>query len=211
MGWWLKIVGYVASAAGLVLFVLYALLFDVWTVPTDDPALSASIEPTLTAGDVVLLSRNGSVDRSELVRCADPQAPGRYVVARAIARAGEKIALDEETATIDGQRTASPHACEPPTVTLRDPNTNEDDELLCSIEDLGGTEFSVLRSRQHPEAPTKATVQTGRWFLVSDDRHIHVDSRDYGQIDPRTCKHIVFRVVSAAGFSDTKTRLSIIW
>src|SRR5277367_4775363 len=115
MGWWLKIVGYAASVAGLVLLALYALLFDVWTVPKDDPMLSASIEPTLTAGDVILLSRHGSVGRSNLLRCEDPQAPGRYVIARAIARSGEKIALDGETASVDGRRTPSPHACEPAT------------------------------------------------------------------------------------------------
>jgi hypothetical protein len=54
-------------------------------------------------------------------------------------------------------------------------------------------------------------IQPGRWYLVSDDRHIHLDSRDYGQIDPATCQHIVFRVASARGFGDADKRLSIIW
>ena len=213
MGWWLKIVGYVASAAGLVLLVLYALLFDVWTVPTDDPVLSASIEPTLTAGDVVLLSRNGSIDRSDLLRCADPQAPGRYVVGtghRPGRREGSRSTRRRRPST--GSAPPARTRATPPTVTLRDPSTNDDDELSCSIEDLGGIEFSVLRSRQHPEAPMKATVQTGRWFLVSDDRHIHVDSRDYGQIEPADMQaHRLPRSSAPPVSATAKSRLSIIW
>ena len=61
------------------------------------------------------------------------------------------------------------------------------------------------------EPPTKVEVEAGRWFLVSDDRHLHLDSRDFGQIDPVGCQHIVFRLVGAAGFGDTAKRLSIIW
>jgi hypothetical protein len=46
---------------------------------------------------------------------------------------------------------------------------------------------------------------------VSDDRHIHLDSRDYGQVAPGTCQHILFRIVGPAGFTDAKSRLTVIW
>ena len=69
----------------------------------------------------------------------------------------------------------------------------------------------ALRSSDHPEPPTKTAVESGKWFLVSDDRHIHVDSRDFGQVDTTTCQHIVFRLQSGQGFGDSKKRLSIIW
>jgi signal peptidase I len=62
-----------------------------------------------------------------------------------------------------------------------------------------------------PEPPTKTTVPAGSWFLVSDDRHVHLDSRDYGEVDPSTCQHVVFRLVGAAGFGDSRKRLSIVW
>ncbi len=208
---WLKLASWAVVVVGGALLALYGLLFDVWTIPTDDPMLSASIEPTLTAGDLVVLSRHETADRSELLRCPDPQAPGRYVIGRAIARGGEKIVLDEELVSVDSRRTPSPHACEFPTKTMRDPNTNDDIDLSCAIEDFGGVEFTVLREVAHPEGPTRATVESGRWYLVSDNRHVHVDSRDYGQIDARACKHIVFRIVGAAGFGDSASRLSIIW
>ncbi len=211
MGGWVKAVGWSVVVVGGVLLALYGVLFDVWTVPIDDPLLSASIEPTLTAGDLVVLSRHTSPGRSDLLRCPDPQAPGRYVIARAIARTGELITLDEEIASVDARRTPSPHACENPTRIMNDPNTNEDVTLACTIEDFGGAEFTVLRALTHALPPARATVQTDRWFLLSDNRHIHVDSRDYGQLDIRDCKHIVFRIVGPGGLADSKSRLSIIW
>jgi signal peptidase I len=211
MGTWLKIVGWVGGVAGTVLLAVYLLLYDVWTVPTDDPLLSASVEPTLTAGDVVLVARHGSVGRGDLLRCADPQAPGRFVVARAIGTDGEHVELNGEVLTVDGHRTPSPHACAAPTVTLTDPRTSEAVTLSCSTEEYAGIDFSAIRSGDHPESPKLAIVETGKWFLVSDDRHIHLDSRDYGQIDPTTCQHITFRLVSAQGWGDKKARLTVIW
>jgi signal peptidase I len=190
---------------------LYLLVFDVWTVPADDPLLAASIEPTLSAGDVVLVTRRSSVSRGELLRCEDPQAPGRFVIGRAIARFGEKVELQEEVVTVDGKRMPSPRRCDQPTVVVRNPQTNDDVPLACSVEEYSDMSFPALRSQDHPEPPTRADVAAGRWFLVSDDRHIHLDSRDFGQIDPAACRHLVFRLVGAAGFSDEAKRLSIIW
>jgi signal peptidase I len=197
---WLKILAWVGGIVGAVLLVLYIFVFDVWTVPADDPLLSASIEPTLSAGDVVVISRHTTVARGNLLRCADPQAPGRFVIARAIGRFGDKLAISDEVVSID-----------PPTVTLRDPSSGDDVVLSCSVEEYGEMTYSALRTRDHPEPPTKAEVEVGKWYLVSDDRHIHLDSRDFGQIDPNTCLHIVFRLEGAAGFGDSKKRLNIIW
>ena len=95
---------------------------------------------------------------------------------------------------------------------IRDPQTNEDESLVCSVEEYGDMNYDALRSNDHPLPAVKAPVEAGKWYLVSDNRHIHLDSRDFGQIEPRTCKHIVFRIVSAAGFlADGKRRLTIIW
>ncbi|HZU83770.1 MAG TPA: S26 family signal peptidase [Polyangiaceae bacterium] len=208
---WLKIVGYLLATVGAILFVLHQLLLEVWRVPTDDPLLAASIEPTLTAGDLVVVTRHASVGRGNLLRCADPQADGRFVVARAIGRYGDEIELTDEVVSLDGQRNPSPRACDTPSIVVHDPREDDDVTLSCSIEEYGDLPFSVLRARSHQERPTKAKVEPGKWFLVSDDRHVHLDSRDYGQIDPTTCQHVVFRLVGAAGFGDKKSRLSIVW
>jgi len=207
---WLKVILWFAVAIGVALLVLRQ-FFAAWTVPMDDALLSASIEPTLSAGDLVIVVRNGSVSRGNLVRCSDPDAPGRFVVGRAMGKSGDHVEMNEEVVTLDGHRTPSPRACDPPSLTIHDPRNGEDIDLYCSIEDYGDRSFSALRAAQRPEAPTKATVEQGLWFLVSDNRHVHLDSRDYGQVNAQACQHIVFRVVSAAGFGDSNHRLSIIW
>jgi signal peptidase I len=203
---------WVGGIVGIVLAALYYFVLDVWTLPVDDPLLAASIAPTLEAGDVVVVTRRGSVERGHLLRCADPQAPGRFVVARAIGTYGDRVDISGEVVSVDGRRTPSPRRCDPPRSTVRDPAKNEDVELYCGVEDYAGTSFSALRNGEHPEPPSKAaTIEPGRWFLVSDDRHIHLDSRDYGQVESSTCQHILFRLVGPTGFSDAKSRLTVIW
>jgi signal peptidase I len=211
MGSWLKFVAWTAAIVGAVGLAMHLLFFEVWRVPTDDPLLAASIEPTLSAGDLVLVTRHGSAGRGNLLRCSDPEAPGRFVVARAIGRYGEHVELTSEIVTVDGKRNPSPRACDPSTVTVHDPRNDDDITLSCATEEYGDVPFSALRAVQLSEPPTKATVEATRWFLVSDDRHVHLDSRDYGQIDAATCQHVVFRLVGAAGFRDSKRRLSLIW
>jgi signal peptidase I len=208
---WIRIVAWLAGVVGAALLVLYLFFFDVWTVPKDDPLLTASIEPTLSAGDVVVLMRHASVSRGNLLRCADPQAVSRYIIARAIGGFGDRLELRDEVVSIDGRRTPSPRRCDPPDTVVFDPQTKEDVSLTCSVEEFGEMTYSALRAPDRPEPPTRALVEPSRWFLVSDNRHVHLDSRDFGQMDPATCEHIVFRLVGAAGFGDSKRRLSIIW
>jgi signal peptidase I len=208
---WIKFFAWLAAIVGAVGLVMHLLFFDVWKVPLDDPLLAASIEPTLSAGDLVVVMRRTSVARGELLRCTDPESPGRFVVARAIGRFGEQIELHDELVSLDGKRTPSPRACDPPAVTVHDPRIDDDVTLSCSQEDFGDMTFPVLRANERPEGPTKATVEATRWFLVSDDRHVHLDSRDYGQVDPETCQHVVFRILGRGGFADSRRRLTIIW
>jgi signal peptidase I len=214
MNLWLKIVGWIVGVAGVVGIVLYAFFFDVWVVPSDDPLLSAAIEPTLHPGDIVAITRRTAIDRGNLLRCPDPQAPGRYVIARAIARWGDELDLSNENVSIDGHTTPSPHACEPREVTVHNPATGEDIVLYCSVEEYGEMTYSALRARENPEPFHKVTVEFGKWFLVSDNRHVHLDSRDFGEIESGPaggCQHIVFRFWGAGGFFDSKNRLSVIW
>jgi signal peptidase I len=209
MGPWVKAVFWLALVIGGVGFVVERTLLEVWRVPVDDPLFAASIEPTLSAGDLVLVTRHGSPSRGELQRCGDPQAPGRYIVARAIGSGGETVDVKDEGVSVDRQRNPSPRSCG--STTLRDPRTGDDVDLLCRVQEYSEMGFSVLVAAQNPEPPASATVEPSRWYLVSDDRHIHLDSRDFGQVDAASCQHVVFRLVSAAGFGDAKKRLSVIW
>jgi signal peptidase I len=209
MGPWVKVVFWLALVVGGIGFVVERTLLEVWRVPVDDPLFAASIEPTLSAGDLVLVTRHGSPARGELQRCGDPQAPGRYIVARAIGSAGEKVDVKDEGVSVDRQRNPSPRSCG--SMTLHDPRTGDDVDLLCRVQEYSELGFSVLVAARNPEPPASATVEPSRWYLVSDDRHIHLDSRDFGQVDAASCQHVVFRLVSAAGLGDAKKRFTVIW
>jgi signal peptidase I len=190
---------------------LYLFVFDVWRVPSDDPQLTASILPTLAPGDVMLVMRKPGIGRGELVRCGDPQAPGRFVVARAMGEGGDHVAIEGESVSIDGHHAPTARACEQGRVDVLDPNTNQDEVLTCTVEDYGEMPHPTLRGTERIEPPTRITVEKGRWFLVSDDRHFHLDSRDYGQLDEAACQHVVFRLVGAGGLFDATRRLTVVW
>src|ERR1017187_9198242 len=111
---WLKLVAWMASLVGAVGLVPPLFVSEVWRVPSDAPLLAASIEPTLSAGDLVVVTRRTSVDRGELLRCADPEATGRFVVARAIGRYGDRVELKDDVVSLDGKHVPSPRACDPP-------------------------------------------------------------------------------------------------
>jgi signal peptidase I len=214
MNLWLKVVLWTAGIGVALFVVLRGFFYDVWTVPADDPLLTAAIEPTLHPGDVLVLTRRTVVDRGNLLRCPDPQAPGRFIIARAIGHWGDQLDLTNENVSIDGHTTPSPRACEPSEVMVHNPATDQDEVLFCSVEEYGEMTYHALRARSNPEPFHPVTIEPGKWFLVSDDRHIHLDSRDFGQIESGPaggCQHIVFRVVGAGGFFDGKSRLSIIW
>jgi signal peptidase I len=200
---WLIVLG---GGAALVVH-LYVL--EIWTLPPDDPLLSASVEPTLRGGDVVVVMKTSGIERGQLVRCEDPQSSQRFVVARAMGHSGELVELHGETVSIDHRRTPSPRAC--PESKVFDPNRNEEVDLDCGVEEYAGRDFQALRSRAFPEPPASWTVESGKWFLVSDDRHVHLDSRDFGAVDPSTCRHIAVRLVGPAGIGDADTRFTFVW
>jgi signal peptidase I len=190
---------------------LYFAFFDVWKVPADDLQFAVSVEPTLTAGDLVLIARHGSPGTGNLVRCADPDEPRRWVVGRWMAGGGEKVEFAGEGVSVDGQRASSPRACAKPAVTLTNPASGDPEALVCRQVEFAGLTHETLVSTEHAEGNRSTTVDPARVFLVSDNRHMHLDSRDFGSIDPRSCQHVVFRLWGSSGFSDASHRLTIIW
>jgi signal peptidase I len=210
----LRITLWVAAIVGAVVGVLYGLFYDFWTVPGDDPLLTASIAPTLAPGDLLVVSRRNRIERGHLMRCPDPQAPGRFVVARAVAQWGERVDLTGENVSIDGHSLPSPRACNPAEVTVHNPASDQDVNLACSVQEYGEMSFEALRAQKYPEPSHPIEVDPGKWFLLSDDRHVHLDSRDFGSLESGStsgCQHILFRIVGGNGFFDSTRRLTIIW
>jgi signal peptidase I len=199
------------AAACAVIVGIGAIFFTAWRVPTDYPQLSVSIEPTLSAGDLVLVTRGTGASDGALVRCADPDAPGRYVVARVIGHPGDKIGFASGTMLVNGSTPSAPTACEPATVHLQNPNTQEDEELSCLLEEFAGSTHMALRSDKLVGQDSSTEVVPGKVYLVSDDRPLHLDSRDFGQINPATCQRIVLRLWGLGGWGDSKKRLTVLW
>lgn len=195
---------------GAVCLILYLTLYEPWKVPNNYPKQAVSIEPSLGAGDLLVVARHGSPDRGDLVRCADPSDPKRFVIGRVMGRGGEVIDMTNEVVTIDNYRMPSPHACDPQERIYINPDTGEENTLICSLEDLGGSTYEALRAKERPSSDRNLKVETGKFFLVSDNRHIHDDSRDYGQVDPATCKQIRFRLWSKGGWGDSKKRFTFL-
>jgi signal peptidase I len=205
-------IAWVTGILAVFALILYATVFDVWVVPSDDPSFTASILPTLAPGDVVLVTRHGSTPSFEtLEKCADPDAPGRFVAGRVAGTPGEKIEISRDALRVDSQNISIAGGCTPPEVVVENPTSHELATLACHRTDAGGLSHGVLRGKEGFEEDFTTTTDPGRIFLVSDNLHFHQDSRDYGQIDPATCQHVVFRLVGSGGLGDGSRRFALLW
>lgn len=203
---WLTIL--VGGIGGL----LRAFVVKVWTVPTDDPVLGASIAPSLAPGDVVLLFHSKRPGFGELVRCVDPDEPRRFVIGRIAAEGGDTLVISGGRLTINGNQASIEHGCEEKTITVNDPNTGSPVEMPCDVEELGSVAhkrtYKVLEGMSEPQ-PLTRTIQSGFVFLVSDNRFQPADSRVYGAVPADSCdSRIIFRIWGAKGFSDEPHRFT---
>jgi signal peptidase I len=204
---WFALFG-VAMVAGL-----RAICIDFWTMPNDDPLLSLSVMPTLEAGDRLVLFRLGTPGFGDVVRCPDPEQPGKFVVGRILGEQGDRIIAETGNVTVNEKFIGTRRACIPPQTSVIDPKTGEAVELACEVEEAGGTEYTRLRSTTPPLNPTpyKVRVPDGQIFLASDNRYYHDDSRDFGPVVKASCnQRIIFRLWSARGWFDDKRRLTIV-
>ena len=183
---WLKLLAWVVGVLGLVALVLYAFVVDVWSVPTDDPMLigldRAHAERRATSSSSRAIPRSA---RGNLLRCSGPAGAGA-LHRRAGHRAGRRArrASRARSSHIDGKRTPSPRACDDAArdrASTRRPSRTSNSSARSRT--TASATFWPLRGATRPSRRRRPTVEPGRWFLVSDDRHIHVDSRDYGQVD----------------------------
>jgi len=182
-----------------------------WTIPADDAQLSASIEPTLSSGDVLLVARTTGASDAALVRCADPDAPGRFVIGRVVAHGGQHVEIVSGALTVDGKGFPASVACEPPTVHLKNPVSQEDEELSCSMEEFAGYHPILRATKATTQRDSKTDVESGKVYLLSDNRVMHQDSRDYLAVHASSCQRVVLRLWGAGGWLDTKKRLTVLW
>ncbi len=191
-----------------------ALVFlEPWRVPGDDAQFAVSIEPTLSADDLVLVTRSTGVSDGALVRCIDPDAPARFVVGRVVGRTSDKVEFSKGSMLINGKLPSAPSACDPPSVRLKNPATGEEEEYGCALEEFAGATHTVLRSTTSGGAArdTITEVEGQKAFLASDNRVLHLDSRDFGTLPSASCQRIVFRLWGSSGWGDSKKRTTVFW
>lgn len=200
----------------VVLLVLGVILrltaFDVWTVP-DDAYLGASTAPTLAAGDTVILLRRGTPGFGDLVKCPDPKDPTLVVIGRIAGVAGDTVEVEGARLWVNGRTYQGESACAKPKMTVKHPETLKDVEVRCDIVQMGGGwHYRAYGLSQFSEQKkTEKSVAAGKVFLISDNRAMHDDSRDFGLVDADTCvERPVFRLWSKAGWSDEESRFSVI-
>ena len=207
----LHAVFWISLVLGAVLFCLRMTILSWWVIPTDDPLHAASIAPSLAAGDVVLMLRRQPVF-GDLMRCADPEQPGRYVVGRVLGEPGDVVELNGDEVTVNNKTSAQETRCAQPTFTMADPTSGSQVELYCSIEAISGHKHkraTFLRGRA--QFKRKVTVGEDHVYLVSDDRAFPMDSREYGALPRSSCQeNIFFRVQSQKGLGDAESRLTAI-
>lgn len=200
---------WVALVAGVVIGLLRLTAIRWWRVPTDDPYLTASISPSVRAGDLILLWRLTPPGFGDLVLCPEPKRPERVVIGRLVGESRDDLEVNGADIVINRKRQPIESDCAARIFTENDPGTGIPVEQACSMEELGGSthQRGEMLRQSVPPSDVKTTVPDGYVWLVSDNRQFPYDSRDFGPVERATCKETVFfRLVGAGGFFDTKTR-----
>jgi signal peptidase I len=186
-------------------------IVEAWVIP-DLPRFGIALEPTLTAGDTVLMLTRGTPGFGDLVRCTDPDDANGFVVGRIAGLSGDTVEANGGDLRVDGKRYDGEMACPETTRTVIHPTSGDKVTLTCDQVQMGGRlHYRGVSQKRDIPTPVKLTVGTGMVFLLSDDRSYHDDSRDFGVVPLDSCKNRIFgRVWSKAGWSDDRSRLSYI-
>lgn len=210
----IRVLGFTIVVVGALVLGLRLTCLRWWQVPEDDAELAASIAPTLSPGDWVILWRGTVPGFGDLVLCPDPEDPSEVFIGRIAAEGGDRLQISEMgMLTVNNSRIRSERACETPKFTIEHPRTGAEVEQRCDIEALGGVHHqrALVPTPKTPLKPLSVTrdVDAGSVYLISDNRLFPFDSRDFGPLPKASCKEaFLFRLVSRLGFSHVKTRLS---
>jgi signal peptidase I len=205
-----QILIWTALVLGVVIGLLRAVALRWWRVPSDDPYLSASVSPSIQAGDLILLWRLTPPGFGDLVLCPEPKQPGRVVIGRIVGESRDDLEVNGADITLNRKRQiVESHCHHPGTFVEHDPASGIEVEQVCTYEELVNSTHMRGELVAHGVRPpdVKTTVPDGQVFLVSDNRQYPYDSREFGPVPRETCTETVFfRLVGAGGFFDHKSR-----
>ncbi len=204
---WLGIIAGVAVGGA---YLLLSLTTDEYVIDSD-PIIAASVAPNLNPGDTVRIAKWTGAAMGHLVRCSHPRGDGRQVVGRVIGESGDRVGVANEMPSINGRNNPAMRTCGE--THMASPTSRRDVPLTCIVEEHGRG-VTVLRATEFLDPEAEWKVGPGKYFLLSDNRHMHMDSRDFGSVDAVSCKPIVARVASKPGLkvqSPFTAGLSILW
>ena len=186
-------------------------LFETWTVP-DDPYLAASVAPTLRAGDLLIVLTVGESEWGDLVRCPDPDEPSRFVVGRVIGMPGDHVEMKAGSLRVNGKRYDATEACKEDELEVAHPETGSPMTVKCARAELGNNwHFFAKAPKYRRENDFKHATGSQNVYLLSDNRDLHDDSRDFGTLEKASCnQRILFRLWGAEGWTGTDARLTFI-
>jgi signal peptidase I len=202
---------WVALVVGGLIAVLRLTAIRWWRVPADDKYLTASISPSVRAGDLIVLWRLTKPGFGDLVLCPEPGHPDRVVIGRLVGEPGDQVEVTRANITVNGQPLRTEGRCTRSPFKENAPDSGVEVEQPCSLEEVGGGvhergEVPLSGVSAPNDAKTEAVPQ-GQVWLVSDNRLFPYDSRDYGPVERATCRETVFfRLVGTGGFFDSTTR-----
>lgn len=183
-----------------------------WQLPTNDPELAASVAPSLRGGDWILLWRLTRPGKGDLVVCPDPDDPTNVVVGRIAADANDEVVINGQEVMVNDHKFEIEYNCTERMFSIVDPDSLEPKEIYCDMENIN----DVLHKRgyaadERTRRSFKKRVESGRVFLLSDNRAHPFDSRHFGTLERSSCHETVFfRLVSKDGFFDVGSRLQVV-
>ena len=186
-------------------------LFETWTVP-DDSYLAAAAAPTLHGGDFVLVLTVGTGGFGDLVRCADPENAGSFVVGRIVGTPGDEVEMQGRSLRVNTSSYNASDACTQATFKVAHPDTGREMEMQCSrVEMGGGWHYRGNSLKNMPGNNVSKRIGDGKVYLLSDNRDMHDDSRDFGTLPEESCRQrIVFRLWGRDGWTDSAARMTFI-
>lgn len=207
----LRVLAWTTGVLAVLVLLLRLTFLRLWTIP-EDGHLSASLAPSLAAGDIVIVLFRGERGFGDLVRCPDPEDPQRWVVGRIVGLEGDKVRIERGTLTVNGRRYDTQESCDEGTIMVPHPRSGHPVEHSCARVELGdGWHFRSMALTASAESPREHTVGPGRVFLLSDNRTFHDDSRDFGAVPKESCtEQILFRVWGKEGFFHDERRFVVV-
>ncbi len=204
----LKGCAWVAAILGAITLLLFLFVLDSWVVP-NEPELAISVLPTLKPDDRIVVQRGSIPNTGQLARCVDPQNSAKFVIGRVFGIGGDTVEMQAERMTVSGHHVVTRHGCPP--MTVINAATGSEVKLGCAVEEnFANWTYQVLFHTELPEGDHVLRVPDGMVYLVSDDRHFHQDSRDFGPVQASTCEHVIFRLWGAS-WGDDARRFNILW